>query len=478
LFLAFAAPILLTPPEIERLLVRSAAAMAIFLGVVVPVIVRIRRRHFAAIAAWLREQRPPTERERQMTFAAPREAVRVAAIVWGAAAVVFALLGVTEAPPASLYIFTTVILGGISTSSVWYLIVERLMRPLSARALSAGPPEHRVTLGIQARLGMAWTLATAVPLLGVAALAVGYLADVGFEAERTFAAILMLVVVTLAVGLFTILLAARSVAEPIGALRGAFARVGAGEFDARVVVDDASEVGCLQAGFNKMAAGLAERERIREAFGTYVDRDVAEHILRESTPLEGEQVEVTMVFVDIVGFTSFAERLSAPDVVATLNRLFERIVPVIYEHGGHVDKYVGDGLLAVFGAPRRQKDHADQALHAALQIAGAVSDEFGGALSVGIGLNSGPVVAGNVGGAGRLEFSVIGDAVNVAARVESATRQTDDVVLLTHYTRELLTDTEVEFVTRPGLLLKGKTSPVEIYAPVATATERVTGARG
>ncbi len=122
--------------------------------------------------------------------------------------------------------------------------------------------------------------------------------------------------------------------------------------------------------------------------------------------------------------------------MAALNALFERVVPIIHDHGGRVDKFIGDGLLAVFGAPRRQEDHADQALAAALEIA----EEAGGEdqLSFGIGLNSGEVVAGNLGGAGRLEFSVIGDPVNVAARVESATRETGDTILMTERTRELL----------------------------------------
>src|ERR687886_1953610 len=147
-----------------------------------------------------------------------------------------------------------------------------------------------------------------------------------------------------------------------------------------------------------MVDGLRERERIREAFGTYVDRDVADHILREGTDLAGEEVEVTMMFIDVRDFTGFAERSTAPEVVATLNRLFELVVPIIRAHGGHVDKFVGDGLLAVFGAPRRQEDHADQALQAALEMAAAVEAEFAGELGVGIGLNSGRVVAGNVGG--------------------------------------------------------------------------------
>jgi adenylate cyclase len=197
-----------------------------------------------------------------------------------------------------------------------------------------------------------------------------------------------------------------------------------------------------------------------------VDREVAEHILREGTSLAGEEVEVTALFLDIRNFTGYAERAPAPEVVGTLNRLFERVVPVIHECGGHVDKFVGDGLLAVFGAPRRRPDHADAALTAALEIAAAVEEEFGSELSVGVGLNSGSVVAGNVGGAGRLEFSVIGDAVNVAARVESATRQTGDIVLLSEHTRRLLRRDDVDLQRRPAVPLKGETEQIALFAPV------------
>jgi len=469
-FMSFAAPILLSPAATDRLLLRIGTALAVFAFVVVPVLMRIRRNRYALSTVWLRQRRKPTDWERRMILGAPGEAVRVSALTWGIGAVFFAMLGATESVSAAAYIFSAVILGGITTTAVWYLIAERIMRPVSARALDGGPAGHRSGPSIQLRLAMAWTLATGVPLLGVAMLAVGYLVDVGFEPHRTLAAILGLVVVALVVGLFTLVVATRSIAERVGELRHALARVRAGDFAARVVVDDASEIGRLQVGFNAMTAGLAERERIREVFGIYVDRDVAEHIL-QGAALQGEEVEVTLVFVDVRSFTSFAERLRPIEVVAALNRLFERIVPLVHGHGGHVDKYAGDGLLAVFGAPRRYVDHADRALRAALEISDAVRDEFGTTLSVGVGLNSGPVVAGNIGGAGRLEFSVIGDAVNIAARVESATRQTGDLVLLTGQTLALLEGDHGEFVARPGLSLKGKTAPVEIYAP-AVASRR------
>jgi adenylate cyclase len=240
-----------------------------------------------------------------------------------------------------------------------------------------------------------------------------------------------------------------------------------GSLDEEVVVDDGGEIGFLQAGFNRMVAGLRERERIREAFGSYVDREVVEHILGEGTNLAGEEVEVTMMFIDIRDFTGFSERATAPEVVATINRMFERAVPIIHAHGGHVDKFVGDGLLAVFGAPRRRPDHADQALAAALQIAEAVREEFGDQLQIGAGLNSGVVVAGNVGGGGRLEFSVIGDAVNVAARVEAATRKTGDTVLIAENVKRLLSGDGIALQERPGVTLKGKSEAIMLYAPAS-----------
>jgi adenylate cyclase len=129
-----------------------------------------------------------------------------------------------------------------------------------------------------------------------------------------------------------------------------------------------------------------------------------------------------------------------------------------------VNKFLGDGLLAIFGAPTKLEDHADRAVEAAIAIARAVEREFGETLRIGIGLNSGPVVAGNVGGAGRLEFSVIGDPVNTAARVEAATRSTGDPILITGATRSRLQRNRTGFEERPAQELKGKREPVPVFA--------------
>lgn len=458
LFLAFVSPPSSTTEESLTLelvtfggYLVAAAAAGYHLGL----------RTFRPVARWLEEDRTPTQDELDATLAQP---LRQAAWIfsgWCGGGLLFAGLHMVPGNPVhyspdyGLWIGGVAVLGGAAAAMLSYLLVDRSLRPVFAAALARTAPGRTRTLGVRQRIVASWALGSGVVLVAIAL--------VPFGAPRVERAVFFLAPIGLIAGGLIISAAARSIAEPIAKMRSALEDVEKGRFDARVDVDDGSEVGLLQAGFNRMAAGLAERERLREVFGTYVDPEIAEHILRHGTSLAGEEVEVTMMFLDVRDFTGFAERSPAPDVVATINRLFERVVPVVHEHEGHVDKFVGDGMLAVFGAPRRQPDHADLALAAAVAIEAAVHDEFHGELEVGIGLNSGVVVAGNVGGAGRYEFSVIGDAVNVAARIESATRVTGDGILISERTKSLLRDPP-PLAERPGVALKGKREAVRLFA--------------
>jgi class 3 adenylate cyclase len=181
-------------------------------------------------------------------------------------------------------------------------------------------------------------------------------------------------------------------------------------------------------------------------------------------------LDVSIMFCDVQNFTGFAEGADAQEVVEQLNEMFEVVVPIVVRHGGHVDKFVGDGLLAVFGAPEPFPDHADRALSAGMEIARAVDEGRAGPFRLGVGVNSGRVVAGSIGGAGRLNFSVIGDAVNVAARVEAATRGTCDTLLITADTRDRLRR-EVPLVPRGEAEIKGRAEPIELFAPGTAAGE-------
>lgn len=465
LFLLYLGPSRIGYEEFQDLIARSLPAFAAFMVFALPFgRYWAARLPFRPIAAWLGTERLATDAERLIVLRYPLVWARRSMLIWVVGAVGFAAINVSVGALNTIAIAAMTVLGGFASCALQYLVVERIMRPITSRALAGGAPPDNPAPGVAARVTMAWTLATGVFLLGIAGLGIGFLIDSSIDETRIIVAIVVLAANALFGGLMAMVIAARSVAHGLTAVGLALEKVEGGDFDTRVAVDDGSEVGQVQAGFNRMAEGLAERERIREAFGTYMDPAVAEHVLRESTSLEGEEVEVTAMFVDIRDFTGFAERNAAGLVVATLNALFEELVPVVRERGGHIDKFVGDGFLAVFGAPQRQVDHADRALDAALEIADRVERSMRGRIQVGIGLNTGLVVAGNVGGGGRFDFSVIGDVINVAARVEAATRQTGDVILVSEHTMRAL-GAACELDERDGVTLKGKRDQVSVFAP-------------
>ncbi len=252
--------------------------------------------------------------------------------------------------------------------------------------------------------------------------------------------------------------------RPIRDLAEGTERVAAGDYRRRIPVVQDDDLGVLAASFNRMQAGLAERQRLQAAFGTYVDPGLATRLLEQGDDVfTGERREVTVMFVDIRDFTPFAEANTAEDTVARLNALFEIVVPAVVEAGGHVNKFLGDGALAVFGAPNELADHADAAVNAAVLIQRLVAEQFGGALHIGIGINTGVVIAGTIGAGGKLEFTLIGDTVNVAARVEQLTKTTGDTILLTQQTADALASRPVELLDRGTHAVKGKSAAVQIY---------------
>jgi adenylate cyclase len=434
--------------------------------------IRLAGRHLRPVERWLageRDDRSTTEAWRA-AGALPLELLRyrpfyvlpaILAPIWD----VFAVW-VLDLPA---YAIPVLLLANVLVYAYWvvlrFLAVERVLRPVLVdlgRALPDDAELPSVTVPLRTRLVAslpALVVITGAVAPGLASQAEGEVARLGLGIVAGF-------VVAFFLGAGVIELLADSIATPIAHLREATRRVAEGDFTVRVPVVTTDESGELGRAFNEMVEGLEERERLRETFGAYVDPGIAEHILEHGTDLGGEQVEVTVMFLDVRDFTRFAESADAQDVVAALNRLWGQVVPVIHDHAGHVDKFVGDGLLAVFGAPRRSDDHADQALAAACEIAERVENDPEIELEIGIGLNTGRVVAGNVGGAGRLEFSVIGDPVNVAARVEAATRRTGDTILVADGTRRALRRPDaVELEERPEVPLKGKRESVALYAP-------------
>src|SRR4051812_44297562 len=423
------------------------------------------RRYFVLVEAW-REAEAPSAAESAAAWDAatnfPMRSFRANSLVVStiaglpAIAFIMATLHISLAALPALLVATAT--AAAYATALSYFTAEYLMRPVVEDIAASLPEDFRFTangLLIRKRLKILLPVFTAFVGIIVAALVSGHDGTSGLT-ESVAAAVGVGLVLSVEL---TVLLT-RSVTSPIVSLRRAVMRVREGDYDVRVPVVTSDELGELSHDFNLMAVGLAERERMREAFGTYLDEDVARLILSGQFPPEGIEVTVSIMFVDVVGFTAFAEQADAPEVVAALNALFEVMVPVIARHGGHVDKFMGDGLLAVFGAPEGYADHADRAVAAGLEISRAVNGGSG-PLRVGVGINTGKVVAGSIGGAGRLNFSVIGDAVNVSARVEAATRDVGEDVLITRATCDAMTR-RLSVRSCGTVPLKGKAAPIEV----------------
>jgi class 3 adenylate cyclase len=350
-----------------------------------------------------------------------------------------------------------------------YVGLELAMRPVLR---DAGGMHSDASIPREARVSLHQRLLATVPMVtwGTALIVGGLITPDTRDFDRIGLASLVAVGITAAVSTWLSLVLADSVSGPVTDLRNATRRVAAADLTVRVPVVSTDETGELAAAFNSMVRGLRERERLHEAFGTFVDPSLTERVLAEGTNLRGEELEVSILFLDVRGFTAFAERAPAQQVVECLNQLYGTIVPVVERHGGHANKFVGDGLLAIFGAPERHSDHAARALAAAYEIAQLVRDGAAGDFRVGLGLNSGQVVVGTIGGGGRRDFTVIGDPVNTAAHVEAATRLTGDDILITESTLRALGSSGNDFDERPAFPLKGKAAPVRLYAPRPNAS--------
>ncbi|MGB2712303.1 MAG: adenylate/guanylate cyclase domain-containing protein [Conexibacter sp.] len=379
----------------------------------------------------------------------------------------FATIELGLPPYAALAILVGMLLTLFYGALFRFFAMESLLRPVLADVALHMPDDFdpgRAGVPLRRRLlvGLpAINVLTGVIVAGIELNRNGaHLSDMG-------PAVIVAVLVAFTVSVELTILLSRSIFGPLDALREATERVRGGDLSTRVPVVSTDETGRLARSFNDMVAGLQERERLHEAFGAYVGPDVAELVLREGPHLDGEEREVSVLSLDIRDFTRFAEQASAREVVDRLNEFYDVVVPILILHGGHADKYVGDGLLGVFGVPDPLERHADRAVAAALEIAIAVRERYGEQLRVGIGVNSGAVIAGTIGGGGHVEFTVIGDPVNTATRVEQVTRQTGDDVLVTEATRVLLHGDHGGFVARPAVPLKGKRERVELWAPRA-----------
>jgi class 3 adenylate cyclase len=432
------------------------------------VLLRMRPR-VAPLRDWIAGARGPVETEQAWRTAVslPLELIRrdasfpvfgVALPVAVASVLVFDL---------SWLAFFPILFGGLIalgySAILHYLALELAMRPILFDINAALDQPVRID---RPSLPLRFKLLGSLPLINViTGITVAALTSDGGGVQALGLNVIIALTLAFLISFELTVLLSRSILRPVEDLEAATERIRQGRFDEHVPVTTADEFGELSSAFNQMVDGLAERERLREAFGAYLDEEVARHIISEDYDPEGHEVEVSLVFCDVQDFTEASAKASASEIVSRLNELFEVIVPIIARHRGHVDQFIGDGLLAVWNAPERVPNHADRAVQCAVEIARTVNSRRPGGFGIGVGVNSGNVVAGSIGGAGRLSFSVIGDAVNLCSRVEAKTRDTGDPVLITSATRDQLSET-LEVASRGTMEIQGYDHPIEVFAPL------------
>ncbi len=298
------------------------------------------------------------------------------------------------------------------------------------------------------------------------------------EEKRAFEAVanvqrnnILLAIMVIAAAILLVYFYSKSLVVPIRALVGAARRIEAGQFELSLRARAHDELGLLTETFVNMGHGLAERERLKDTFGKFVNKEIAEQAQRGTLKLGGERKHATIFFSDIRGFTSISERLEPEEVVDFLNKYMTRMVKCVNATGGVVDKYIGDAIMAVWGVPPIEGvSDAESAVNAALMMRKELIEfnlDRGGPRSpiirIGCGLNSGPVIAGQIGSNERMEYTVIGDSVNLASRIEALNKPFGTDILVSQDTYTLVKSVFRMEKMKP-IVVKGKSEPQSIYA--------------
>jgi adenylate cyclase len=454
-----------TPPDVPRVVVLNVILGVVFTAAFVIAALTWGARVVTRHARWLRSGRAPTEAEQRVVLQLPLILTGVQAALWLTAAGLFAGFNALIGDHLTVQILLANLLGGLLTCANSYVLGELLARPLAARALASGPPARLQVPGVRARAILAWLLSSAAPVVALMAVAGAALTRSDISRTRLAITVLVLGGVVLTFGLRITALAARANADPIKGLRQAVQRLEGGDLDVSVPIYDGTEIGLLQAGFNRMAEGLRDRERIRAVFEHHVGEDVARTALAGDDNLGGDVYDVGVLFVDIIGSTAMATRLEPSEVVHVLNRFFAVVVEVVSKHGGSINKFEGDGALVVFGAPLSLDDPAGSALAAGRALTRSLA-EHADQFEAGIGISAGPVVAGNIGSPARYEYTVIGDPVNEAARLTDLAKGVRGRVLASWATVEQAQPEEAEYWQKgKEVSLRGRPGRTRVAVP-------------
>jgi len=383
---------------------------------------------------------------------------------WILAAAVLIPLNADGGVRVQILLISAVIFGATATVCTGFLFTQSALRSLMVLATADFEHAERAP-GVRARLFLMWTMCSALPGAGIVLLVVmranGWIiqSDAAIEVP-----VMVLALVALLLGLRAVILVSSSISDPVHGVVDAMAEVERGHIDHKIDVYERSELGELQIGFNRMVAGLRERERLRDLFGRHVGTEVARRAVEGIESVPEDERDVAVLFIDLVGSTQLATTREPHQVAKVLNEFFRIVVAEVDQRDGLINKFQGDASLAVFGAPLRMPDPAAAALATARALAAELRRL---PLDFGIGISAGPVFAGNIGAENRYEYTVVGDVVNEAARLADRAKESDGRVLCSGAAIDRAEDdTERRhWVAHGSEVLRGRSEPTQISAP-------------
>ena len=449
----------------------GAAALPYFAFAASMGVLHVRRR-FRPAVRWLSEGREPGAEERLELSGQPRKLAAYPLIYWGilpfwALPFLYYVVGFRPGPLGLGKVAVAFGLSALVSYALAYFLVERELRPVLAMAYANDPPTATRSMGMVGRIVLAWAAASGTPLAAIAITMIGLT-----PAQRASTAPFVwgMSVLGMLAGLLVAATAARAINDPLARVREGLRNVEGGDLGFGMSVDVSGEIGLLQAGFNRMVAGLRERERMRDVFGRHVGAEVAARALAHEFALGGELCEATTMFVDVIASTRLAQTRLPQDVVGQLNEFFGAVIRAVEGEGGLVNQFQGDGVLCVFGAPAEHPHHAECALRAARVLRAEIVTDRPGGLDAAIGISSGKVVAGNVGGMNRYEFTIVGDSVNEASRLTEYAKTVPSRTLASGSTIALADDERCNWRPVGGLELRGRGTPTEAFEPQLRGT--------
>lgn len=408
---------------------------------------------------WLLRGDRPTAAEAARALAMRRDLAVIVVVLWFVGGVVIGIVSALAGVEAhSVFgICGGIAIGGLASAGLTYLLVGRVTGPVARLALASQPPTAAPVFGLRWQLFVIWLLTSGAPVVGIVLIVLA-----PRDLQHVREASLLAAGVALLFGAVATLLTARAIGLPLRAVVGALNQVKEGDLDIAVPVEDSGEIGLVQNGFNNMVAGLRDRERIQDLFGRHVGSAVAAQAIRSGVTLRGETRDVVALFVDITGSTRLTRELQPVTFVDMLNRFFQIVVDEVESNGGLLNKFEGDAALCVFGAPVEIPDAATAALRTARAIRDRVLAE--GRLDIGIGVAAGSVIAGQIGTPRRLEYTVIGDAVNEAARLTEKAKKVDGRILASESAVTAGSEEERQhWVTGRVVRLRGRELPTHTF---------------